>query len=167
VLWLGSAEHHCTIVAVAAVAAMMVLLVLRMTVVISPANVLMFVVSRALVVPCDVCDLPSRPYNFCLQLPLAEQSASTFSAPQVQGACCCGGGCTSRATLCCMSHPPNNLLLFTTSSSSQPLLICSRVTFPRLMLLQVGLTVKHRFIHLCHQHHHQLLHLRPLVSSTL
>ena len=58
-LWLGSVEHHCTIVADAAVAAVIVLLLRRVTVVITPANIVMFVVSRALVVPCDVCALPS------------------------------------------------------------------------------------------------------------
>jgi hypothetical protein len=59
VLWLESAEHHCTIVPVAAVAAVIVLLLRRVTVVITLANIVMFVVSRALVVPCDVCALPS------------------------------------------------------------------------------------------------------------
>ena len=58
-MWLGSAEHHCMIVPVAAVAAVIVLLLRRMTVVITPANIVMFVVSRALVIPCDVCALPS------------------------------------------------------------------------------------------------------------
>ncbi len=58
-LWPGSGGRHCTIVAVAAVAAMIVLLVRRMTVVITPANVLIFVVFRSLVVPCVVCALPS------------------------------------------------------------------------------------------------------------
>jgi hypothetical protein len=59
VLWLGSAEHHCMIVPLAAVAAVIVLLLRRMTVVITPANIVMFVVSRALVIPCDVCALLS------------------------------------------------------------------------------------------------------------
>ena len=47
------------IVPLAAVAAVIVLLLRRMTVVITPANIVMFVVSRALVIPCDVCALLS------------------------------------------------------------------------------------------------------------